>query len=127
MILFGLVVGVAVFAVIFSESGPFNSLLAIPTSGALVDNAYSGIISTVFLLIPLGALAFFGMKYFNGSNMGSKMKGSSKKRSTGARKRGSAPRTRRVNYRNPSKTDIARAQKIMAAVQSRQAAGPPVV
>ena len=62
IILVGMVLGVAVFAVIFSENGTFNDLLAIPTSGALADNAYSGIIMTVFGLIPVGVLAYFGMR-----------------------------------------------------------------
>ncbi len=67
-LLIGLVIGVPVLLALFSEGGAFNDLTELPTSGALADNQYSGILSAIILLIPLIVVAFFVWK-FMGDNV----------------------------------------------------------
>ncbi len=66
LILVGLVIGVPVLLALFSEGGAFNDLVALPTSGALADNQYSGILSAIILLIPLVVVILFAMRFIDG-------------------------------------------------------------
>ena len=87
-ILVGLVVGVPVMLAIFSdqgdEEGAFEGLTNLPTSGVLATNQYSGILSALILLIPLGIVSFFVFKYIESKGL---MSGGGKKRSSRSRSR----------------------------------------
>ena len=100
-LLIGLVIGVPVMLAIFSdqgdEEGAFEGLTNLPTTGVLATNQYSGILTALILLIPLGIVSFFAFKFIEGKGMmgmggggGRKKTSRSRSRKSGGRKRGSA-------------------------------------
>ncbi len=119
-LLVGLVIGVPVLLALFSEGGAFNDLTALPTSGALADNQYSGILSAIILLIPLIVVAFFAFRFLSGQGMSLGSLGGGKKstRRGGKAKARLSPRAqmnKRIRAGRPSKSDIALAQRILQA------------
>lgn len=109
--LVGLVIGVPVLLAIFSdqgdEEGAFEGLVNLPTTGVLATNQYSGILTALIVLIPLGIVGFFTFRFIENRVMGTQ----SRKNSTA--------NASRIKYKNISAADL---EKVKARRRSRRRA-----
>ncbi len=60
--LFSLVIGVPLLLALFSEDGPFNELVELPSQGTLANNPYATIMVAIILFLPLIVVAGFVFK-----------------------------------------------------------------